>query len=336
MHHWMNAFDRYGVVPHQSLAFAHEAFEHNASSRTCVLANQVALSVFLPRNSVATCLMPGAGFLPMSNQGVSRGMDLRPWLHWVKKRLGVEVLYFPLLYDDVPTGRLLLSSLGGSTLQRRPSPALDWKRRGRDVWDRCVRAIGARAVRRLKRFRNSGASIGSLTGTGAVEAVSSIERLSWKAQCKQDMFSRKQFDYYEYLILRGLISTRVVRIGNRPIAYRLDARCRNTVFCLKWSFCLEAAAISPGFYLIARDLTNQYGQDDLTEIDLYGSPDQLKNAVCTHFKTRTDLVWPSCASGSVLLKERASHDAAAQFAQREWGSIRHLHLSRPSSDLSRT
>lgn len=131
------------------------------------------------------------------------------------------------------------------------------------------------------------------SGAEAVAVLDTIERRSWKARCDQSMHDRdQQFELYSGLLDRNLVTLDVAWHGRRPVAYRLDARVGQTVACVKWSFDEDYRRCSPGFYLLTQGLVRRWGPVELDLIDLFGSPDTLKDVVASGAVPRYDLAWP--------------------------------------------
>jgi hypothetical protein len=225
-----------------------------------------------------------------------------------RSHLGIDTLYMPLLYDDIPYTAELLRLDDAVVLRRRPSPTICWDRRGADLWGRCELRLGSRARRRRKRFEESGLSVRTVTGDEAMRAVDRVELSSWKARMGQDMRSRGQWAFYQHLILGGAASVRVASRDREALAYRLDMIVDRTVFCLKWSFDERSRRFSPGFYLLAVDLVSSYSDAAIDRIDLFGAPDALKDSLADGSRERLDLAWPSGPMASTVLAERAEHD----------------------------
>lgn len=184
-----------------------------------------------------------------------------------------------MLYDDIFKHQCANIPSDALCYDRRPSPFIHWGNRGSDIWQRCEDRLGSRAKRRLRSFEKAGAHISTIEGNAAIEAIITVENKSWKSRYKVDLFSRGQFLLVKYLIKNKSLLVRIVLLDARPIAYRIDFRVKGTVFCYKWSFDEDVRRLSPGFYLIAKDLLETYRYERLVMIDLYGSPDTLKDAV---------------------------------------------------------
>lgn len=317
MEAWTAAFRERGRVPHQSPHQVAARLDDPACPVSVVYAGG-AFSAFVRRGPAAVCLLQGAGLLPA---GVA-SPDARELLTAARSATGAEVLYLPLLYTDLPTTGSLREVPGAAVLERRPSPVIAWEERGADLWARCRSRLGSRARRRLRKFEAADLRIADLQGDEAVKAIAAVERLSWKARLGQDMHSRGQMEHYRHLLLAGDVHTRAVLSDAGPVAYRLDAIVADTLFCLKWSFDESFRHLSPGFVMIAHDLVEQYGERALRQIDLFGSPDHLKDSVSTGGRTRIDIAWPDGPRSREFLRERAEHDRRSAAVYRGGRGIR--------------
>jgi len=314
---WKKKFELYGKVPTQAPEFILAAY-HKYGDDVRIFTNDNIFSAFVIKDNVGVSLLEGAGLLCCQD----RILNISEVLINIKRSLGVKALYFPLLYHDLDTTRILLNTTQKITLHRRPSSVIDWTYRGQDLWDRCVKRLGNRAKRRFKAFERAELCIETLEGEPAVEAIGRIEHESWKSTYGQDMHTRGQFDYYRSLIMSGTVKVRTVRKDDKWVAYRLDNQVRDTVFCLKWSYNENFRKFSPGFALIAQDIETCYRDRELKQIDLYGSPDQLKDSVSTDYRTRIDLIWPQCSETQSILQERARHDIINEKVYRSGQGIR--------------
>jgi CelD/BcsL family acetyltransferase involved in cellulose biosynthesis len=137
-----------------------------------------------------------------------------------------------------------------------------------------------------------------------------------------------QFDLYAYLLRHGLSSLDVVWSATRPIAYRLDAHLGRTVMCLKWSYDEEYRRCSPGFYLLTKRLVQRWGDTDLDSIDLFGSPDRLKDLISTDRVARFDLAWPPGPAVDALRAERTGFDRQVRENHQAGRGVRQLYQTR--------
>lgn len=315
---WEAAFAQWGTVPHQSLQYVRSASTPDAGGEVTVLRGDDWLSAFVRRGDRSECLVQGAGVLPIADQSsVTAFGDL---LHW---EVGGEVVSLPQLYVDLPTTRWVIEGLpGAATLERRPSPVIDWSDGGRGVWARCESRLGSRARRRRRRFEQSSLLFDYAHGQAAIDAVSAVERRSWKATLRQDMHTRRQFAFYKGLILSGTVDVRVAYRHEHPVAYRIDHRIGDILYCLKWSFDESARAISPGFALLVLDLPECHRDTPLQAVDLFGAADSLKDAISTGARRRVDLCWPDSPGARAILRERAAHDARNAAVHRSGKGIR--------------
>lgn len=316
---WFRIFDNFGSVPQQSPSFIKSLCLASNPQPLILLSDRSAVSIFRREEKVAISEMGGAGVMLVAKGKV----DLGDFFERVIRALKVETLYFPLLYQDILKNQCTNIPSNALFYERRPSPFICWENRGADVWQRCESRLGIRAKRRLKKFEKAGASVLTMEGKDAVEAIAAVERKSWKAKYHVDLFSRDQFKLVKNLVENKSLLVRVVLIESNPIAYRIDFRVKDTVFCYKWSYDEDVRRLSPGFYLIAKDLIETYGNEPLKMIDLYGSPDSLKDTVSSGSRKRFDIIWPDSPQARQISQERRQHDARAAKVYAENMGIRY-------------
>lgn len=280
------------------------------------------LSAFEVDGNIARCLLQGAPVLTACQLAV--GVWIR-FLEHAIRTLKVEALFFPLVYADAPGASALMNTPGMLISQRLPSPAIDWRDHGKDQWERVVSRLGKQALRRAQAFARRSLTCRVVSSEDAVTAIGMIELKSWKAQSGQDMFARDQFNFYASLLRGGAVSATLVVDGDQPVAYRLDCLVRSRLYCLKWSYNDAYRSCSPGFYLIARQLVAQYADVELEEIDLFGSPDTLKDVVQTHDKQRCDLGWPQGSIIEAELRQHHEHDLRLRHHYETRQGLRHLY-----------
>jgi len=180
--------------------------------------------------------------------------------------------------------------------------------------------------KKLLRF----AYVKELTPNEAPSIIQEVETMSWKCECKQDMISRNQIDYYLYLIEHNIIKAYAL-IDNKadtPIAYRLDAQIHDILYVLKWSYNQDYRQYSPGYYLVARELFERYSDQRINEFNLYGSPDSLKDKIENARIQRIDccFVLDDQSSALNLMKERLAHDQKVFEAYHAGLSIKTVYL----------
>lgn len=276
------------------------------------------LSVFLIDPDRANCLFAGIPAL-----GGPADDRVRELADLVREQARVPLVYFPHVTFPAPGGL--------PSWQRLDGPLVRWSDRGLTLEERVRTRYGSRAARQWKRFEASGLHIAPATGDEAVDALATVERRSWKAFCGQSMHHRdNQFDLYANLLRHSLSSLDVVWNATKPIAYRLDAHFGRSVMCLKWSYDEEYRRCSPGFYLLTKRLVQRWGDTDLDSIDLFGSPDRLKDLISTDRVARFDLAWPPGPAVDALRAERTGFDRQVRENHQAGRGVRHLYQTRAS------
>jgi CelD/BcsL family acetyltransferase involved in cellulose biosynthesis len=247
-------------------------------------------------------------------------------LEVLRSKLNVELLWFPLIYLDMAGTRELAALCSATVSSRRASPIIKLSANTEEVWSRARANLGRRADRRRRAFERLGLVCQHVQDPDlAIQFVAQIERSSWKATCGQDMFSRDQFSLYSSLLSHGVLLAIIVFDDGRPVAYRLDGRNGNTIFCVKWSYDETYARVSPGFYLIAIDLAQRYHANGITLIDLFGGSDSLKKSVMTGNRRRVDIAWPNGQLANELISRGLQHDALVENHVKTGRGLRYLY-----------
>jgi hypothetical protein len=193
------------------------------------------------------------------------------------------------------------------------------------VLARAATRIGSQALRRVDHFTKAGLSFRELAPGPAIAALDRIERRSWKAQYAQDMRSRNQFDAYAARLWSRELTLTAAMAADEAIAYRIDCHIGHVLFALKWSFDEAWRRVSPGFLLLAFVLPQRCAALNVRLVDLFGSPDTLKDAISTDSRDRVDLVWPRGPIANDILAERQLHDQLAARSHAQGQGIRNAY-----------
>lgn len=298
-----------------------QAFPQRRLELVTMDSKQDLYTAFHVHKNVAESVLPIAPWESGSSVGLTETR-----LETIRSSLGVEVLWFPLICLDIP-GTCELRALRNVVVSsRRPSPIINLDISGGGAWSHACENLGRRAERRRRAFERLGLECREVEDSKlAVEFLARIERLSWKAACGQDMFSRDQFSLYSSLLKNCVLRAVVVFDGERPVAYRLDGRTDDTLYCVKWSYDENYARASPGFYLIAVDLVHRYQARGLIRIDLFGGLDSLKQVVMTGERARVDIAWPDGEVAKELIFQGTQHDALVENHLKTGRGLRHLY-----------
>ncbi|MFA6368810.1 MAG: hypothetical protein WCX20_00320 [Candidatus Shapirobacteria bacterium] len=251
-----------------------------------------------------------AGYPILAKNSVST-KDLEKFVKKIFNGLKIEALYFPLVYRKNEMFLKLKSLPDISIWSRLPSPVVQNSFSEAVIWDRVKERYGSRAERQKNKFEKY-LYIRSVEMNEVEGIIRTVENNSWKKLYGQDMISRgDQYKYYVNIIKNGLadISVCFDKKTNQPVAFRIDSLNNGILYTIKWSFDENYKKYSPGFYLITIDLFQKYSTVLLNYIDLYGSPDCLKNMIETDRFQRCDF----CLSQSnylinMIKKERINYD----------------------------
>jgi CelD/BcsL family acetyltransferase involved in cellulose biosynthesis len=316
---WRHLYARAGVSIHQSPEYAAAIAESGAL--TWVVADDEAIGAFAVRDGVATSLGATRAFLAV--ESVTSGGVLQRACAVLARESGARLVYFPHVYAE--TVAAPDPSTGIASWARLPNPHVDCLA-GDDLWSRVRERYGSRATRQRRRAETSGLEQRTLVGDEAADAVDRVERRTWKALAGHSMHQREdQYAVFARLLRDRQLTAAVLLDGERPVAFRIDAHIKRTVYCLKWSYDEAYRRCSPGFYLLTCGLAHDWDYRAVDRIDLFGSPDALKALVATGHTERVDFAWPRSAATS-LAAERKAHDRAAAQALRDGIGLRRLYL----------
>lgn len=247
----------------------------------------------------------------------------------IKKTLKVETLYFPLVYKNDENFSKILKVDNLYFWPRLPSPIIKGDFSELTIWKRVESRYGSRAKRQKKKFEGK-LYIRSLKMNEVEKIIKRIEINSWKNIHQQDMLSRgNQFGYYTNIIKSGLaeISVAFDKETDEAAAFRIDSQTNKSLYVLKWSYNEKFSRYSPGFYLLVVDLFKKYSSKNFSQIDLYGSPDMLKNLLETERLDRADYCY-STNLGQVksIKEERIKFDQKIFINYQEQKSLKKLFL----------
>jgi len=213
----------------------------------------------------------------------------------IQRELGVTTLYFPLVYERCKTFETLRDISQFNFWKRLPCPVINGDFSLPIIWNRVLDRYGSRANRQKKKFESK-LVVKSIDISDLDAIIEKVETNSWKKLFSQDMLSRgNQFIYYTNIIKSGLADITVAfdEEIDQAVAFRIDSMINRVLYVIKWSYDENYKQYSPGFYLLAVDLFKKYSGQDLKFIDLYGSPDMLKNQIETDRLERFDICYSS-------------------------------------------
>lgn len=282
-------------LPHENFAcFLFESMDHLIVSAFERMGDQLWRSFFL-----------GDAFLTSLPMTSALLLDC---LEMIFKRLNGASLYFPYIDERSASFSFFKSLSNCLSIQRLPSPIIQWEEKGQLFIDRIGENSKKRACRFWKKFEKA-LRVNELTGEEALLALDAIEKKSWKHQSQQSMhFRDNQFLFYSDWLRRKGLFMQVAEDEGKPVAYRLDAKLHQTVYTLKYSYNEDYKQFAPGYYLLTRGFYTRWINKGIENIDLWGSPDTLKNSIKTGEYQRHDFLWPTSPSGEKLLGERLAHD----------------------------
>lgn len=228
---------------------------------------------------------------------------------------GAKAVYFPTVYANSESGRLLSLLASAHRWDRAPSMTIDWHDRGASLESRYRSSLGSQADRRILKWSRS-LGVGTVCDSEVEHVIGKVDARSWKGEAGCDLTSTGQAKLFADLIRFGRAKMAATFLDNVPVAYRIDAHCGTIVLCMEWAFSRDAAALSPGAFLLVRGLVTAWSSVDVEMIDLFGADDTLKSAIASGERDRVDFAWPPCAETNELRAERMSHDAQSAYVAR--------------------
>lgn len=322
---WQELFDQAGASVHQSPEYAEAVRRASPDRSPYAILGTGTYGAFEVGGELATSILGPRPLLSAAPIGLA---DLPAFTAALTEQTAADLVYFP----NVATSSFAdCSDVSGGlvTWERLPSPYIDLAGlTASSLWERVCSRYGSRAERQRRRFESAGFEVRALADEEAVAAVSTVERKSWKAHAGQSMHQRdNQFALYSDLLRSGLAQIIAAFDGELPVAFRLDVRTGITVQCLKWSYDEAYRRYSPGFYLLTHALAANL-PPGVDRIDLFGSPDLLKDLLADGTQPRIDVAWPAGDCAEALRAERESHDRRIQIARTSGRGVRTLYYQR--------
>ncbi|MCS0636934.1 GNAT family N-acetyltransferase [Streptomyces sp. LP05-1] len=323
--HWQELYERFGTRVQQSPAYARAV--RAAGRRVLVVLADGAALALTQDGEFCTALCDDQPLLA----GEPGPEPLARLVDAVHRSAGVPV-YLPLVdagYADCAdcVHRVGARASGPFTAWARPPNSLvDWSRDGADLWERAL-ARGNSQLRRKRRLvERDGLTLSAgAAGPRAAEDMLRVDDRSWKADRGQSMRSRGGQDrLYRRLVEDGTLTAAFLRDGDRPVAFRLDARVKDRVMCLKWSYDEAYRRYSPGLHLLTEGLRREWGgARGVRVVDLHGGPDTLKDLLYSARSPRVDLWYGDPELGARRAAERAAFDARVAGAHDHGKGLRH-------------
>jgi hypothetical protein len=313
--HWRTMYDQFGTRVQQSPAYA-EAVSR-VGERLFVAMGHGAIGVFTYDETTSTALCSDLPFLSAEEPGPEQLVAV---VSSVRRATGLSV-YLPLVgkeYADMDAYREV------STWCRLPNSVIDWSREGVDLWDRALSRGSSQLNRKRRLVQRDGLVLHTgESGHRAARDMLAVDDSSWKALCGQSMRQREsQWAVYSELVRSGVLTATFLRDRDRPVAFRLDGRVKDRVMCLKWSYDMLYKRYSPGLYLLTEGLTRQWSNKGIRTIDLFGSPDPLKDLLYSERRHRVDVWCGDPALGRTRAEDRLGLDARVTRARGEGKGLR--------------
>lgn len=249
-----------------------------------------------------------SGFPFLCGKDINKS-TLELYIHQIKQYLKTNTIYFPLVYKTDSRIIDLMNVKNSSYWNRLPTPIIKNDFKESTIWERVRSRYGSRADKQKKLFERN-LCTQKLTLVDLKDEITKVEISSWKRKYKQDMLSRdNQIDFYSNIIKSGLANITFAYDKTIPVAFRIDVLSHGILYVIKWSYAENYKKFSPGFYLLSVDLFRSYKNYKLKFIDLYGSPDSLKNLIENDRLDRIDIcVSEEIDTVNILKNNRIGYD----------------------------
>ncbi len=232
-------------------------------------------------------------------------------LYNAMEQLKIDSVYFPLVYENSLAYKALCEVNCGVCKRLPTSIVLPENPKPEGHIDKLIKKNKYKFNKRKKMFEDNCVVKHFEVGT-AKRYIQDIENGSWKHQYGMDMKQRNQLDYYSKMIENGKMDIvyAVEKCSGKPIAYRLDAIVNGIVYQVKTSYNKQFAKLTPGIYLNTINLFETYDGMGYNYIDLYGSPNTMKDEIEDCRINRFDLYFPSINKKcEEIMTERKSYDS---------------------------
>lgn len=252
--------------------------------------------------------------------GVERS-QLGPAIQSLRSTTGLSV-YIPL----VDARYRWVSRLGAfSTWDRSPNSTVDWSTEGQDLMERVADRGGSQLLRKRRSVERAGLTLDfDRAGVESAREMLTVDDRSWKADTGQSMRQRGQASMYTSLLVAEVVHVTFLRDGARPVAFQVYARLGDRLTCLKASYDLAYSKFSPGFYLMTTGLVEQWANQGIRVVDLFGGPDRMKEFIYSRRHPRIDIWFGDPKRREELQQERQAHDARVSTVVALGKGLRHV------------
>ncbi|MEK2472653.1 GNAT family N-acetyltransferase [Streptomyces noursei] len=312
---WARAYRRHGTRLQQSPGYAHAV--RAAGHRVVVALAPDGIAAFTRDGDVLTAVGDDEPLLTEHGHPER----LARLVTSVRRATGASV-YLPLV--AAPHAEACARA-GCTTWRRPPNSLIDWSHDGADLWERALERGSSQLRRKRHLVERDGLTVRpGRSGPRAFADVLAVDDRSWKAARGQSMRQRGGQDaLYGRLVDTGEITAAFLLDGERPVAFRLDARVQDRLMSLKWSYDETYRRYSPGLYLLTEGLRQEWAGRGVRTVDLHGSPDALKDLLHTERVPRADVWCGADGPGALRARERAALDARVAGAHEAGKGLRH-------------
>ena len=315
---WRDAFGESGCRIQQSPDYA-RALQRSGEQVGVALGDNL-FTVFTVASKVATIVCAD---VPVLSPAPPTPAELALMIREVRRLTGLSV-YMPL----VDASCRALAELAPVRLwDRPPNSLIDWADDGAGLLARVRMRGGSQLDRKHRMIERDGFALDlARLGENAGRDVLAVDDRSWKAAAGQSLRQRgRQAALYSCLIELRAVSVSFLRHNETAVAFRVDAQVADRLMCLKWSYDQAYARYSPGMYLLTTGLIAGWARRGIRTIDLCGSPDHLKDLICSGRAPRIDVWYGEADAGRHLEQERLAFDSRLRVILQAGRGLRHAY-----------
>ncbi|WEH36591.1 GNAT family N-acetyltransferase [Streptomyces sp. AM 4-1-1] len=312
---WEERYEQFGTRIQQSPAYTRAVAA--SGRRVVVVLTEGAVAAFTRDGAVCTAMCDDQPLLADTVR-----LDLLADLVSDVHRFTGLAVYLPLVDASCAGVR---AYDGFAVWERPPNSLVDWSLDGEDLWQRALSRGTSQLTRKRRLVERDGLTLCfGRWGARAAEDVLRVDDRSWKAERGQSMRMRAgQGELYRRLVETGTVTVSFLKDHGRPVAFRMDARIKDRVMCLKWSYDESYRRYSPGLYLLTEGLRREWAGRGICTVDLHGSPDALKDLIHSDRPARVDLWYGDPQLGARRAEERLAFDAGVTRTHDQGRGLRH-------------
>ncbi len=265
-----------------------------------------------------------SGYPFICNLNKTKPEDIRVFLQSILEKIRVKDIYISQVYANIPLYCDVIFDQNFLSWKRLSNPLIR-KESFVNIYAQLKERTTINNVDRVRKKYKRDFRILNKAVTEQIQDLEIIEKKSWKKVQGQDMLTREnQFVYYSELLQNKVIQFQAAYYEDIPVSYVLYAYYGDILYLIKWSYDQTYRKYSPGKNLIL-DIIESYDTIDYKYIDLYGSPDTLKELLETERIVRFDFAYPGNSFVYDIKKERMLHDYNLYECYKKHYSLRSIY-----------